>query len=133
MTENNQKPSIDAQPGESAGDYVDKGGRRSNAYYKVPAQQVVNLTASRAARILQDFINRRAGKLSLAPGLQKACEYIIDHAIGKARMKPDLAGGHMSYKELMDSADKLDDKPRPILADVEEIANKTTVGPGDSV
>ena len=40
------------------------------------------------------------------------------------RQKVEHSGGILTYAELVKSADDLDKNPRPILAEVEEIANK---------
>lgn len=60
----------------------------------------------------------------LTSSRQRACEYVIDHAIGKATMKIKHSGGIITYGEILKGAETLDKKPRPILAEVMEIANK---------
>ena len=91
---------------------------------ELPVQEILNITAPAAARILQYHVERRRGYKFLLASLQRACEFVIDHAIGKARQKVEHSGGVMTYGELAKSADNLDSKPRPILAEVLEIANK---------
>ncbi len=96
-------------------------GRHTKEYLTKPTQDILNLTAPIAARILQEHIERKHGRKTLKSSLQRACEYVIDHAIGKSRQKIEHSGGIMTYGELAKSARDLDHKPRPILADVEEI------------
>jgi len=100
------------------------GGRPPKAYFAVPVQEVLNLTAPVAARILQAHIERKRGYKTLSAGLQRACEYVIDHAIGKARQKIEHSGGVLTYSDLAKSAETLEKKPREVLADAEEIAHK---------
>ena len=101
-----------------------KGGRHSKKYYNADVTEVLAGTAKTAARILQAHINQAKGKKTLKPSLQRACEYVIDHTIGKARQKVELSGGVLAYGELAKSADKLDDKPRPVLSEALDIAHK---------
>lgn len=126
-----------------------RSGPKPKDYYAKPVQEIINLSAPHAARILQEFIERRRGSRKINSALQRACEFIIDHAIGKARQKIEHSGGILTYAELSKSADNLDEKPRDILADIEELANKTATllpedgdkpaasgpdgGPGDDV
>ncbi len=99
-------------------------GRRAKSVTIAGVQQTLDASASEAAKILDNRINRRQGFKSLPMDLQRACEYVIDHAIGKARQKIEHSGGVLTYSALVRSAEELDTKPRDILADVEEIANK---------
>ena len=103
-------------------------GRRSKAYYQADVQEVLNGSARVAARILQAHVEGKRGYKTLKPSLQRAYEYCIDHAIGKSRQKIEHSGGIMTYKQLADSAADLDNKPRDILADVEEISRKYQAG-----
>lgn len=100
------------------------GGRHTKEYYSAPVQEILNLTAPSAARILQQHIEKKKGYAYLKASLQRACEYVIDHAIGKARQKVEHSGGILSREELLKSANALDEKPRDFLADVEELAYK---------
>ena len=99
-------------------------GRKSKEYHTKPTQDILNLTAPIAARILQEHIERKHGRKTLKSSLQRACEYVIDHAIGKSRQKIEHSGAILTYADLAKGASELDSKPRPILADVMEIANK---------
>lgn len=99
-------------------------GQKPNSFYQVPVQEVINMTAPHAARILQSHIKGERRYKNLKKSLQDVCFYVIDHAIGKSRQKVEHSGGIMTYGELAKSAEKLEKKPRPILADVEEIAQK---------
>lgn len=98
---------------------------RLSKYQKVASvQTILDGSAKEAAGILDRHINKRKGWLKLKPSLQRACEYVIDHAIGKSRQKIEHSGGVMTYGILAKSAEDLEKKPRDILADVEEIAQK---------
>ncbi|MBU2177669.1 MAG: hypothetical protein KJ556_21465 [Gammaproteobacteria bacterium] len=101
-----------------------KPGPKPKAPRLAPIQEIIDMTAPQAADILRKHIERKQGWRTLPPGLQRACEYIIDHAIGKARQKVEHSGGIMTYDELAKAAGELDKKPRPILADVLELAQK---------
>ena len=129
MTENNEKESQSVQDADSSEVKSDttnpKGaGPKSKAYLRKPTQDILNMTAPIAARILQEHIERKHGRKTLKPSLQRACEYVIDHAIGKSRQKIEHSGAILTYADLAKAAAALDSKPRPILADVMEIANK---------
>ena len=101
------------------------GGRPRKDSYRTNTQAILNGSAPMAAQILDDHINGKRGMKTIKPTLQRACEYVIDHAIGKSRQKVEHSGGILTYGELAKSAAALDKKPRDILAEVEEIANKT--------
>jgi len=102
---------------------VSKKAEVTNAH----TQLILDDSAAHCAKILSDHAKGQRQKLSITR--QRACEYVIDHAIGKARQKIQLSGGIMTYGELAKSAESLETKPRPILADAEEIANKHTPEP----
>jgi len=138
-----QEDNINAQPGEGSG--VEQqpevkpkhaGGRHKKGYYEADVTEVMAGTAKTAVRLLQEHINQVKGKKNLKPSLQRACEYVIDHTIGKARQKVEHSGGILAYGELAKSAEGLDQKPRPVLADALEIAQKyqdKTAEPGPEV
>jgi len=133
MTEEKQQDSIPGQAGDTPDVEVkNKGGRPKRSHYQQPVQDIINVTAPAAALILKQHIERRRGYKTLALSLQRACEYVIDHAIGKSRQKVEHSGGIMTYGQLAKSAEALDTKPRPILADVEEIANRYSQQPAGS-
>lgn len=123
MTES-KEDSINARGSKSSG--VDKPGpgRRSKAYYNADVSEVLNMSAKTAARMLQDHLDQKKGRKTLKNSLQRACEFVIDHAIGKARQKVEHSGGVMTYAELAKSAEDLDRKPRPVLSEALEIAHK---------
>ena len=100
------------------------GGPKPKGYYQADVNEVLNNSARTAARVLQEHIDQKKGRRNLKSSLQRACEFVIDHAIGKARFKVEHSGGIMTYGELAKSAENLDKKPRPILSEVMEIANK---------
>lgn len=121
-----KEDSINARPGQSSDVDKQKGtsGRRSKAYYEADVQEVLSQGAKVAARMLQDHLDQKKGRKTLKSSLQRACEFVIDHAIGKARQKVEHSGGIMTYGELAKSAEALNAKPRPILAEALEIAHK---------
>jgi len=75
-----------------------KGGRQKRSKVEAGVQQIIDGAAPYAAALLRD--------------------------IGKARQKVEHSGGILTYAQLAKSAGELDKKPRDILADVLEIANK---------
>ena len=100
------------------------GGRPKKGSYNLSVQNILDGTAVEAARILQNHIIGKRGRRTLKSSLQRACEYVIDHAIGKSRQKVEHSGGIMTYKQLADSAGELEKSGRDILADAEAIASK---------
>lgn len=128
MSETNQSDK-GPLPGEVANipvtDRNPKGaGRKPKSYYTRAIQDILDGTARDAAIVLQQLIEQRRGHKTINSGLQRACEYVIDHALGKSRPKAEHTGGAMTYKQLADSANKLEENGRDILTEVEEIANK---------
>lgn len=85
-------------------------------------QRIFDDNAADCALILSD--HGKGKRKHLSTSRQRACEYVIDHAIGKARQKIEHSGGIFTYGDLAKSADTLEKKPRDVLADVEELANK---------
>ena len=116
----------------SADPPVVKPGRRSKGAIEAGVQQILDGAAPYAAALLRDHIRKVRGVKALKPSIQRACEYVIDHAIGKSRQKIEHTGGAMTYKQLMDSAGEVEKKGRDILADVEDIANKHPVLPPEN-
>ena len=100
------------------------GGPKPKGYYERGLQDRLSNAAPDAVTILDNHMNQRRGYKTIKESVLKTCFYIIDHAIGKARQKIEHSGGILTYAELSKGADELDKKPRDILADVEEIANK---------
>ena len=100
------------------------GGPKPKGYYQADVTEVLNSSARKAVRILEEHLDQKKGRRNLKSSIQRACEYVIDHAIGKARQKVEHSGGIMTYGELAKSAESLDTKPRPILAEALEIAHK---------
>ena len=99
-------------------------GRKPHGAVEAGVQQVLDTTASEASAILRKHIKRQRGYKKLPADLQRACEYVIDHAIGKARQKIEHSGGILTYGSLAKEAEKIAAKPRDVLADAEEIAGK---------
>ena len=100
------------------------GGRKPRGYYERGVQDVLDGSAPNAAKILDEHMRQVDGHKKIKDSVMKIAFFIIDHAIGKARQKVEHSGGVMTYGELAKSADDLDTKPRPILSEVMEIANK---------
>ena len=125
-TENNSKTPLRAEDANNSGaNRNPKGaGRKPKSYYTRAIQDILDGTARDAAIILQQLIEQRRGHKTINTGLQRACEYVIDHALGKSRPKAEHSAGVMTYKQLADSAENLEKNGRDILADAEEIAQK---------
>lgn len=125
MTEKDEGTSLTARPDETSGvDIPKRKGRPPTIEDRREVQAILNDSAPCAALILAKHIDRRRGFKHLATDLQRACEYVIDHAIGKSRQKIEHSGGILTYADLAKGADTLDKKPREVLAEVEELANK---------
>ena len=103
----------------------ENSGRKAKKVVIAGIQQSLDATASEATMILDNFIHRRRGFKSIKQTLLQQCNYVIDHAIGKARQKIEHSGGILTYADLSKSATELDKKPRAILADTEELSAKT--------
>ena len=102
------------------------GGRPRKDVQNRAIQDILDGTARDAAILLQKLIEQRRGHKHINSGLQRACEYVIDHALGKSRPKAEHSAGVMTYKQLADSAEKLEQSGREIIAAAEEIADKYT-------
>lgn len=114
----------------------ENSGKKSKYDKIANVQTILDSSAIEAAAILDRHIHRMKGAKTIKTSLQRACEYVIDHAIGKARQKIEHSGGILTYSELAKSAEVIEKKPPSILADVEEIAQKyqenTPSTPGQS-
>ena len=99
-----------------------KGGRKAHTPQAVGHQARLDYAAKDAIGILVQRVGQKRKRI--APDLQRACEYVIDHAIGKARQKIEHSGGILTYGSLAKEAEKIASKPRDVLADAEEIATK---------
>ena len=108
------------------------GGRPPKELITLPVQSLIDLTAPVAARLLQRMIDRDRGYTKLSRDLIEACKFVIDHAVGKARQKIEHSGGALTYRELVNSASDIERSGRDILAEVEEIANKTAGAPPEN-
>lgn len=102
----------------------DPRGRKPHTNVEAGVQQSLDATAPQAIAILRAHLDSKRGYRTLKPSIQRACEYVIDHAIGKARQKIEHSGGILTYGSLAKEAEKLAAKPRDVLADAEEIATK---------
>ena len=96
------------------------GGRHPKGWYEADVQEVLNGGARRAVRILNAHMDQSAGNRKIKDSVLKICFFVIDHAIGKAKQKVEHSGGILTYKGIVQSIDK----PREVLAEVEEIASK---------
>ena len=100
-------------------------GRLPHGVAEAGVQGSMDVTAAKAMAIIKAHIEyKRKSNRNLPPSVQRACEYVIDHAIGKPRQKIEHSGGILTYGSLAKEAEKIASKPRDILADVEEIAGK---------
>ena len=100
-------------------------GRLSHGVAEAGVQTSMDVTAAKAMAIIKAHVEyRRKSYRHISTDLQRACEYVIDHAIGKARQKIEHSGGILTYGSLAKEAEKIASKPRDILADAEEIASK---------
>ena len=70
-----------------------QGGRQSKKKVIAGVQQILDEAAPYAATVLRDHVEKRRGNKNLKSSVQRAAEYIIDHAIGKARQKIEHSGG----------------------------------------
>ena len=100
------------------------GGRKPKGYYERGIQDILDSTAHEAALLLDRFIHKAKGFKFITTEKLAACKFVIDHAVGKSKQKIEHSGGILTYAALAKGASELDSKPRPILADVMEIANK---------
>lgn len=100
------------------------GGRPRKDQHKQDAQAILDKAAPVAAQILSDHVARKRSARTIKSSLQRACEYVIDHAIGKPRQKVEHSGGILTYQSLAKSAEELEQKPREELADKLEISEK---------
>lgn len=98
------------------------GGRKPKGYHERGVQEVLDGSATKAAQILKDHMNQAAGHKKIKDSVMKIAFYIIDHTIGKARIKVEHSGGVLSYSEIAKSAEDLLKKPPPVLVDAEKIA-----------
>lgn len=102
----------------------ENSGNRSKYEKIASVQTILEGSAHEAAGILDQLIHRKKGFKKIKADLQRACEYVIDHAIGKSRQKIEHSGGILSYGDIAKKADELEKNPRPILAIAEEVAKE---------
>ena len=94
------------------------GGRPPKHYYEEDVQTVLNSAAGVAARVLESHVGQAKGQRNLKPSLQRACEYVIDHAIGKAKQKIEHSGGVLTYGMIIKQAEKLEKSSPALLIDL---------------
>ena len=107
-------------------------GKRVASYYAKGAQGIISDSAVVAAEILDKHVRRRRGWTTLPAGLFESCKFIIDHAIGRAKIKVEHSGAVLTYGEVSKSAENLAKKGRDILADAEAIKDGYAGSDGDS-
>lgn len=100
------------------------GGRKPKGYYERGIQDRLNSSAPAALTILDRHMNQQTGHKKIKDSVLKTCFYIIDHTVGKARIKVEHTRGILTYSEIAKSADKLKEKPPPVLVDAEKIAQE---------
>ncbi len=98
-------------------------GRQARSVVSAGVQQTLDATASQAALILSRHVHRERGYKNLAMGLQRACEYVIDHAIGKAKQKVEHSGGVLTYGALFKSADEQAKSSPELLIDPTKVSS----------
>jgi len=96
-------------------------GRPSKAVKYESVQDKIDLTADDAIDLLSTVIARRKGYKRIGDSVLKACYFVIDHAIGKAKQKIEHSGGVLTYGELVRSAEELATKQPELLINVEKI------------
>ncbi len=110
----------DVPPGVES-DLTSKPGRKSKSAVEAGVQQVLDGAAPYAAALLRDHIRKVRGIKSMKPSVQRACEYIIDHSIGKARQKIEHSGGIMTYGAIATSAEEQEKASPKLLIDPTKI------------
>ena len=82
-------------------------GRKAKSYTNAATQQVIDAAAPRAAAILRDVVTGTRKKISFTR--QRACEFIIEHAIGRPTQKVQMkhTGQPITYQELAEGADRI--------------------------
>lgn len=103
-------------------------GKKPAAYYETPVQAILEETAPVAARRLQEFIDRKQGHKSLVADMRQACEFVINHVLGKPTNKIAFTGALLTYSDLASSAYALEKGTRRVLADSMEITNMLPAG-----
>ncbi len=122
-TESNDNEPLSAQDTDPPS-VKSKDGRKPRNYYTRAFQDVLNSSASHAAALLQQFIERTRGHKTISRELLDACKFVIDHAVGKAKQKVEHSGGVLTYKQIHDDVGNMEEKGCAILADAEELATK---------
>ena len=125
-TEGGQSPE---SPGVTAASVSTLMGPKPAAYYEAPVQAILEETAPVAARRLQEFIERKQGHKSLIADMRQACEFVINHVVGKPTQKVAFTGTLLTYSDLASSAYALEKgTPRRVLADSMEITKMLPAG-----
>ena len=96
-------------------------GRKTRTVEHQTATAILEGSAIHAARLITDLI--RGNRKRISTQRYSAAVFTVEQCLGKARQKVEHSGGIMTYGELARSAEGLDKKPRPILADALEIAH----------
>ena len=74
----------------------ENSGNKSKYNKAVTVQTILDGSALEAAGILDRHVFQKKGFKKMPSSLQRACEYVIDHAIGKSRQKIEHSGGIMT-------------------------------------
>ena len=109
---------INPKPGE---------GRKTRTVEHATATQILEGAVIPAAKLLRDLISGTRKRISQQR--YSAAVFNIEQCLGKARQKIEHSGGILTYNDIVKDAEKLEKKPRDILADAEEIANKHKEAP----
>lgn len=95
---------------------------KTSKYAKIAnVQTILDGSAIEAAAILDRHIYKKKGYTHLKSSVQRACEFVIDHAIGKARQKIEHSGGVLTYGALLKSADNLEKTSPELLIDPSKV------------
>ena len=85
-------------------------------------QEVLEGTAKEASILLDNYIRKVKGYTKMSPEKLRACQFVIDHAVGKARQKIEHSGGVMTYGQLVASAEGIEKNSPELLINVNTIA-----------
>ena len=95
-------------------------GRRKSLVVEASTQKILDDTAPVASKLLADHVRGKRKRLSTS--LQRACEFVIEHAIGKARQKIEHSGGIMTYGQLLSRAEELETKSPELLINADKVS-----------
>lgn len=96
-------------------------GNRSDAQKKRSVQVILEGTAKEAADLLDKYVRKVRGYTQMSPEKLRACFFVVDHAVGKARQKIEHSGGVMTYGQLVKSAEQQVAASPELLIDVDKL------------